>query len=166
MPGRQRLLLAAKAVEGHHLAVGISAFIDAQDALVVAEHQIGVDYARWNPGIVASCLVVRRHRGVEKPGIATGVDQPREVLGIDRAPGPLQQAAHRVHGAPRVALELGEVLVQDRQVRVEREGPLEGALGVAGTDGVVEVLPQGTRWQRPSPAQAGANCESSVTHFW
>ena len=91
-------------------------------------------------GIEASCLLVRRHRGVEKSGVAAGMDQPGEVLGIDRAPRPLQQAAHRVHRAPGVALELRVVLVQDRQVGIERLGPLEGALGLAGTAGVVEVL--------------------------
>ena len=45
----------------------------------------------------------------------------------------------------------------DPQVRVEREGPLEGALGVAGTDGVVEVLPQyslAAAESRPGPRQS------------
>ena len=48
------------------------------------------------------------------------MDQSGEEFGIDRGLGPPQQPPHRVDRAAGVALELRVVLVQDRQVRIER----------------------------------------------
>ena len=64
----------------------------------------------------------------------------------DGSPRSLQQPAHRIHRSPGVALELRVVLVQHRQVGIEREGPLKRALGLDGTAAPAHLSPYGGLW--------------------
>ena len=137
----------------------------ADDPLPVALQAVGVEHAGLDGRVEPPGLLVRGHRRVEQAGVAAGVHQPGEELGIDRRLGPAQQPPHRVDRAAGVALELRVVLVQHRQVRIEALRPLEGSLGLGGLVG----QPRGTCRSRagsgparPTPARTASRASRTA----